>query len=76
MTLDCTEDKIEGVPLTMLKKLYEAKCHDLKISKNNEQEKRFYEFCRRSLYNKKLLLKECGLGQESSKVLGNILRSY
>jgi hypothetical protein len=38
-------DEIEGIPIILLRRLYEAKCIDLKIARLEGQEKRFFDNC-------------------------------
>ncbi len=48
---------------------------DIKIRANPEQERRFYEFCRKNIRNRRLCLRDLGLGVEGAKVLADILKS-
>jgi Ran GTPase-activating protein (RanGAP) involved in mRNA processing and transport len=65
---------VPGLKKPHIKKLFEAKCQDLKIFSCFDQEKRFFEFCFRNCRSRKLDFKEIGLGLESSKVLQEILK--
>lgn len=47
---------------------------DIKININPEQERRFYEYCRKNIRNRRLCLRELGLGLETAKTLSQILR--
>lgn len=66
---------IPGLTLFEVKKLYLAKCKDLDIIYNKDQEQRFYQFCRKSFSNRSLSLKENGLGLESMKIISKILKN-
>lgn len=48
---------------------------DIKIRTNPEQERRFYEYCRKNIRGRKLCLRELGIGIEGAKVLSSILKS-
>lgn len=51
----------------MLHALYAAKCKDLQISHNNkEQEHRFFQYCQKTMMNRKIQMNEAGLGPESA----------
>lgn len=58
-----------GVKPKLITALYEAKCQDLLLKTQKEQEKRFFEFCSKAITNRKIVMKECGLGIASAKVL-------
>jgi len=38
-----------------------------------EQEKRFYEFCQKTISHRRIAMRECGLGPASAEVLGQIM---
>ena len=58
----------------MLKKLFAAKCRDLQIGYVEAQEKRFLEMSEKSIVDRKLLLRDMGLGVESAKVIAQVVR--
>lgn len=55
--------------ILLLKKLFAAKSKDLKIGYVEAQEKRFLEMSEKSICDRKLLLRDMGLGVESAKVI-------
>ena len=59
----------------MLKKLFLAKCKDLQISYVEAQERRFMQLCDETVGDRKLVLRDAGLGVESAKVIAQMLRS-
>jgi len=65
--------QIEGIKGKHLQQLYEAKCQDLILKPQPEQEKRFIEFCHKTILNRKIIMRECGLGLASSKIIGTII---
>lgn len=65
---------INGISVNLLTQLFNAKCNDLKISPKDGQLKRFYDFCSGAIQGRKLIFREIGLGPQSAKILGNILR--
>ena len=68
------EYRVEGVSSELVKKLFQAKCADLKINQQPDQEKRFFEFCAKNVRNRRLLLRESSLGVHSVPVINAILR--
>jgi hypothetical protein len=50
--------------------LYEAKCKDLQIKASKDQERRFFEFCRKTIRDRKIIMREQGLGECSAQVVG------
>ncbi|OMJ69506.1 hypothetical protein SteCoe_32761 [Stentor coeruleus] len=66
---------IPGLIPFEVKRIYLAKCKDLGIFYNRDQEERFYNFCRKSFSNRTMDFKENGLGSESMKVISNILKN-
>lgn len=65
--------KIVGVKQRHLDALYEAKCKDLQIRPTKDQERRFFEFCQKTIFDRKILMREQGLGPASAAVLGKIV---
>ena len=65
---------MEGISTELVKKLYQAKCADLKINQQPDQEKRFLDFCAKNVRNKKLVLRESSLGVQCVPVINAILR--
>ena len=58
----------------MLQMLYAAKCKDLQISGfNKEQERRFFQYCTKTIKNRRIAMNEAGLGPEAALVIGRIL---
>jgi len=47
-----------GITQDMIKKLFEARCSDLHIQPTIEQEKRFIEYCNKSVNKRTLSLTE------------------
>lgn len=62
--------KIPGVRIKHLQALYEAKCKDLQIKASKDQERRFFEFCKKTIVDRKIQMREQGLGEASAAVLG------
>jgi hypothetical protein len=56
-----------------LKELYESKCKDLQIRPTKDQERRFFEFCLKTIANRKIVMREQGMGDASAVVLGKII---
>lgn len=65
---------IGEVPVSLLTNLFNAKCKDLALRPKDGQLRRFYDFCSTSIIGRKYLFREIGLGANSAKVLGTILR--
>lgn len=65
---------INGISVTLLTQLFNAKCRDLELHPKEGQLRRFYDFCNNAIIGRKLIFKEIGLGFNSAKVLGQILR--
>ncbi|CAG9312143.1 unnamed protein product [Blepharisma stoltei] len=66
---------IEGLTVIQLQKIYKAKCADLGITVIPDQESRFFNSCLTHFKDRKFDMIESGLGQESAKVIGEILRN-
>lgn len=66
---------IIGVSQDKLRSLYLAKCEDLMIPENSNQENRFYKYCEKSLKNRRFILKEQELGPKSAKVLSEMTKN-
>ncbi len=54
--------------------LYAARCEDLRLQYFPVQESRFHDFCATHCVDRKLLLKELGLGPSSAEVLKRLIR--
>ncbi|OMJ89312.1 hypothetical protein SteCoe_8515 [Stentor coeruleus] len=67
-------EEILGIKSDDVKKIYLAKCKDLDILYNKDQEQRFFNFCNKSFANRTMGLNENGLGLESIKVISGILK--
>ncbi|OMJ95860.1 hypothetical protein SteCoe_580 [Stentor coeruleus] len=65
---------IIGVSQDKLRSLYLAKCEDLMIPENSNQENRFYKYCEKSLKSRRFILKEQELGPKSAKVLADMIK--
>lgn len=65
---------INGVPVTLITSLFNAKCKDLQLRPKDGQLRRFYDFCSKAIQGRKYAFREIGLGYYSAKILGNILR--
>ena len=65
---------IEKVPLDTLKRLFRAKCDDLKLVYVEKQQNRFLEFCSKSIKLTKLSINECGLGVRASEIIAEIIK--
>jgi hypothetical protein len=61
------------LPIALLKKLYVAKCTDLQLPMHEEQEERFYQFCKLVISNRKIKLTEQGLGVKSAAVISKLM---
>ncbi|OMJ80873.1 hypothetical protein SteCoe_18776 [Stentor coeruleus] len=66
-------NEIPGLNTEDAKKIYQAKCKDLDILYNKDQELRFLNFCGKSFADRSMGLNENGLGIESIKVISRIL---
>lgn len=66
-------NEIPGLNTEDVKKIYQAKCKDLDILYNKDQELRFLNFCSKSFADRSMGLNENGLGIESIKVISRIL---
>jgi Ran GTPase-activating protein (RanGAP) involved in mRNA processing and transport len=62
------------VPVSQLTNLFNAKCKDLELYPKDGQLRRFYDFCNNAIIGRKLIFREIGLGFNSAKILGQILR--
>ena len=60
---------------TEKRRIFLAKCEDLKISPAPQMEKRFYDYIERVSKNRVLILNENHLGKASADVLGKILKT-
>jgi hypothetical protein len=65
---------IGGIPVNHITHLFQAKCKDLELVPKEGQLKRFYDFCSNAIKHRKYNFKEIGLGVNSARVLGVILR--
>jgi hypothetical protein len=65
--------KIDGVKERYLKELYASKCRDLQIRPTRDQERRFFEYCQKTIADRKIVMREQGLGEASAVVLGKII---
>jgi len=65
--------KIPGIKEKHLKELYEAKCKDLVINPTKDHERRFFEYCLKTIGNRKITLREQGLGSASAVALGKMI---
>lgn len=65
---------ITGISQENLRKIYLAKCADLLIPENPNQEERFYKFCEKNIFWRKFVLKDQGLGPLCGKSIGEILQ--
>lgn len=66
---------IEGMSPTKLKNIYKSKCKDLDIPENPNQEARFFKACEKSIKNRQFSIKDQELGENSAKVIGEILQN-
>lgn len=57
---------IPGIKPHLLQSLYQAKCKDLVLKPVREQEKRFYEYCQKMIADRRITLRESGLGENSA----------
>lgn len=66
---------IIGISIEKLHSLYQAKCEDLVIPENANQENRFYKYCEKSIKSRQFILKEQELGAKSAEVLSEIIKN-
>lgn len=66
---------IEGLSVVQIQKIYKAKCRDLDITVIPDQEVRFFNSCLSRFRNRRFEMIESGLGPESAKVIGEIIRN-
>ena len=74
---EVVESPSEGVGVLssgQISELYRAKCKDLQIQYFANQEQRFYQYCATTCVDRKICLKECGMGLITAHVLKAILR--
>ena len=74
-SIDCIPGDTRNKKTLMLKKLFLAKCRDLQISYVEAQERRFLQLCEETVVDRKLVLRDAGLGVESAKVIAQMLRA-
>lgn len=74
LAVQTTNEEVPGLKFDDVKKIYLAKCKDLDILYNKDQEQRFFNFCNKSFANRTMGLNENGLGLESIKVISGILK--
>ena len=73
-TILFVENAVDGISSDLLRKLYQAKCADLRINQQQDQERRFTEFCSKNVRRRRLALRDAGLGVQSVAVINTILR--
>ena len=66
---------IQGLSQEQLRRIYIAKCTDLCIPENVNQEGRFYKYCEKFLKNRHFSLTEQELGPACARVIGEILQN-
>ena len=66
-TIDCV------VSSNLLLQLYEAKCADLQLPVHQDQADRFFQYCQKTIKDRKLKLNEQGLGPNCARVIGTII---
>ena len=64
---------IAGVKSRHLHELYLAKCLDLQLQPQPEQERRFVDFCAKCFHERKITMRESGLGERSAAVFAQII---
>lgn len=69
-----TYQLVPGLNLSQVQDLYIAKCQDLSIPVLGDQERRFINCCAQHFVNRKFIMKESGLGYQSAKIIGDILK--
>lgn len=70
-----TYQKIPGLTHGQVQEIYQAKCQDLEIPVLAEQEKRFVSYCSLYFSSRKFSMKDSGLGTNSSKIIGNLIKN-
>jgi Leucine Rich repeat len=65
---------INGIDPIQLESMYDAKCHDLGIPTLVDLKKRFFESCKTHFFDRKFDMRHSGLGPESAKKIGEILK--
>ncbi|OMJ78086.1 hypothetical protein SteCoe_22196 [Stentor coeruleus] len=65
----------EPISVNQLKKIYKAKCDDIRIPVLPDQESRFITFCVNNFKNRHFHMKEAGLALQSAYVIGRVLKT-
>ena len=66
---------LEGVTEVDIQRIYKARCEDGQIPLIPEQLRRFYDFCARSIKDRKFTLAKASLGPNSAEIVGQIVRN-
>lgn len=65
----------EPISVNQLKKIYKAKCDDMRIPVLPDQESRFITYCVNNFKNRHFHMKEAGLAMQSAYVIGRVLKT-
>lgn len=65
----------ETISTKQLKKIYKAKCEDMRIPVLPDQESRFITFCINNFKNRHFHMKEAGLASKSAFAIGRVLKT-
>lgn len=65
--------QLTSFPLEYIPSLYQARCIDLDLPVNSNQEKRFHQFCETIFDRKVVQLTKFGMGPNSAEILGKIV---
>ena len=66
---------LEGVTEVDIQRIYKARCEDGQIPLIPDQLRRFYDFCARSIKDRKFTLAKASLGPNSAEVVAQVVRN-